>query len=217
MARIERLERLLTRAQAQVQSASEEVSGIVARERRNLQWLDSSRALNSSSPMDSRFARALRDCRTGCVLDANGLFFDVTGFTPGSLLQRRMDPYFASPQNAPLDVPLVHSNCQVHSDSGGGSSPRKVQWVPTQRCRQYPATERLLEELLAGQLEHFRAPLRCRWADGHTYEIKAHVWVTEAEWAEEADGSRWRRPSKFMCAAAIDEYCMVEEDCQSQT
>ena len=195
-ARIEWLERLLSqadmarrRAEAQAQLLSEQVSGMVASERQGLQWLDNTRTLASSSSLGDRIAHTLKDCRSGQLLDANDCFFEVTGLSPEDVLQRWTYPSPASHHDASGDCPHSLS----HSGSGSGSWPRRVHSESTVgSCRQYPRSQRLLQELLAGQRDSFRAQFRCCFSDGHVYEFASNVWVVDSEWMEEADGSGWQ-------------------------
>ena len=181
-ARIERLEALLhaseltnRMSEARMQRMSEEISGIVTRERRNIQWLVASNVLRGAGLLGDHFASTLMDCRTGLLLDANSTFFATTGFTPGGVLQRLLDRVGSVSQTEQYEYPLVRARRSVHygNHSGGGSA----QWVALQPCRQYPRTMHLLQEMLTGQRDNFRAPFRCRWADGWAYEIQGNFWL----------------------------------------
>lgn len=189
---------------------------MVARERQVKRWLGASRSLSGAGLLNERFAYLLMDCRSGRLLDANGLFFDVTGFTPCGVLQRVLDPVLAS-LNAvatPLsDIPLIKEECCDGVNEGGDCSVsrRQARWKPLRPLRQYPATVSLMEQLLTGHCDSGAAMFRCRWADGCGYEMQSNVWVVDAEWVVEADGRRWRRPLTFVAAAPVDGYCLVDE------
>ena len=262
-ARIERLERLLLMSElanrmseVQTQRVSEELNAVLEREHRGMQWLDGCRTLRGAGNLDSRFACTLLDCQTGQLLDANAAFFNITRFTPGGVLQRKLDGVPQEPDGqqlrhhngkATLEFPLVRAKRE--SDDGCSGASGLTRWVPLQPVRQYPRTMRLLEEMVKGQVDQFHAPYRCRWLDGqphpsphvshstsehsctasalshafmvwlccyccsgYAYEIQAFVWVADVEWVEEADGSRWKRPLNFGCAASIDDTCRVDEE-----
>ena len=52
----------------------------------------------------------------------------------------------------------------------------------------------------------------CGKADGYAYETNPTVWVSDSEWIEEADGSRWQRPLRFACVAELGDFERVEEE-----
>ena len=220
-ARIERLERLLSmselsnrKSEARVQQLSDEVDGITTRERQSLQWLQSSRSLRGTALLDTRFARTLMECPTGRLLDANSTYFSLTGFTPGGVLQRVLDPVLATAEHSatPLsDIPLVREKrCSATDSLGLRRQP--MPWIPLRPLHQYPSTIRSMHELFSGVLDHCRATFRCRWVDGYAYEINAHVWLVDHEWVEEDDGSRWRRPVRFATMTSVDDCCRVDEE-----
>ena len=180
-ARIQRLEELLNASElsnrvseAQLSTLNDEISGMVRRERRGMQWLDASRALHETALLDDRLSYTLLDCRTGRLLDANSAFFSLTGFTPGGALQRVLDPVLASPDTTatPLsDIPLVRANKTNPTHVSSSRGP--MQWVPLWPCRQYPGAVRLLHELRTAKRDRYRAPFRTRWLDGQPASITA--------------------------------------------
>ena len=220
---IERLERLLNASElanrmteAQVHVLGDEIHGMIARERAGMQWLDGSSSLRRAGMLGNRFGSTLIDCRSGRLLDANSAFFAMTGFTPSGVLQRKLDnmPLPADEQSADSsdtpahDRPLVKAKRDHRTDRSS-----TTHWIPLQPCRQYPRTITLLNELLSAQRDSFRAPFRCRWLDGHAYEIHGMFWVVDVEYEQQPDGSKSRpRPLTFGCAASIDDYCGVEEE-----
>ena len=216
-ARIERLEELLNASElanrmseAQLRQMSENIDGLVRRERQSMQWMTNSISLRGSGPLDHRFAYTLMDCRTGRLIDANSVFFTISGYTPSNILQRVLDPVLASPTTTATpvhDLPLVRAK----RNSSDGSTPAE-QWVPLRPLRQYPGTVQLLQELLTGRRDSYRAPFRSRWLDGNAYETYPTVWLVDVEWVEQADGSKRKRPLTFMCAAPVDDYCKIDED-----
>lgn len=220
--RIERLEELLNVAdltlrvsEAQVQRLSDEVSGMVQRERQTMQWLEALRPLRGSSLLDSRFASTLMDCHSGRLLDANNAFFSLTGFSPGGVLQRVLDPVLGLSDTATQlsDVPLVRSRLCRNTDMGASNGTwSQMQWVPLRPLRQYPATVRAVRELLTAHVDDALVTFRSRWVNGNAYEFQAHVWVADAEWVEEADGSRCRRPMTYATAASIDNFRRLDEE-----
>ena len=223
-ARIERLEQQLSLSElsnrlseSRLQRMSDEINDVLQRERLGLQWLDANRSLRGAALLDDRIAVTLLECRTGRLLNANSAFFSLTGFTPGGVLQRILDPVMgsfddqqtqqsssSSSSTATAELPLVKARRR--------SMDGPIRWVPLQPCRQYPRTMAMLQALLTAQRDSCRAPFRCRWLDGHAYEIKAHFWPSDTEWVEEADGSSWQRPLSIMVAASVDECCRVDEE-----
>ena len=149
---------------------------MVVRERQGMQWLDASHSLHGAGLLDDRLAVTLMDCRTGRLLDANGGFFTLTGFTPGGVLQRILDPILASLEDDQLgfdsstptsELPLVQD--KKSSDEGG-----LLRWVPLRPCRQYPRTMQLLGEIVSAQRDDCYAPFRCRFVDG-TQNNSTHI------------------------------------------
>ena len=185
--RLEQLERLLREAeqanrmsQSQVQALSSELSSVAAREQHSLQWMDASRSLHGAGLLGGRSVTALLDARTGQLLDASSSFFTLTGFTPSGVLQRcmrRVEPAFPTDDASPqphLEPPLVHANRANTASNMGAGDDGPTQWVYYQPVKQYPSTLELLQELLTGQRDEFRAPFRCRFAS-QTAHIRAHV------------------------------------------
>ena len=222
-ARIERLERLLAESRTvnrmselHMRLMSEEIGTMVSRERQSLLWMDGSRSLRGSSLLDARFAFTLMQCRTGRLLDANQRFFSLTGYTPGGVMQRILDPVLATLSDGaviddsftpPKDIVLVRAKRPLDVSSVRA----QTAWIPLQPCRQYPRTIQVLQDLFTGGCDSCRGTFRCRFADGGAYEIKAHFWSGEVEWVQEEDGRRWRRPVSLMVAASLDECRAVDE------
>ncbi len=104
------------------------------------------------------------------------------------------------------DYPLVQAT------RSGSLDNESTEWVRYKPCVQYPRTLCLLQEMMAGERDSFRAPFRCRWSDGFAYEAPCDFWVVETQWAQRADGSRWRRPSTYVTAASVDSCVRVDEE-----
>ena len=212
VARIERLERLLSETESANRLLSEAVSDAVARERRSVQYMDASRALRSAGLLSNRLANALMECCSGRLLDASSGYFDLTGFTPGSVLRKVAscaDPALRGGealQPPTSEYPLIARRKGCESDS------ERIEWKPLQPARQYPRTLKLLRELLAGERSTFRAASRQRWADGYVYEVQSNYWVVDWQLVQEEDGRRWRRPLTFGCASSMDEHFRVGEE-----
>ena len=215
-ARIERLEQLLTsselsarQSEAQLRVMSEEINSVVLREQQLMQWMDASRTLNDMALLGEHIVITLVESPTCRLLNANQAFFAVTGFTPGAVLSRQLGE---TPVRVDSGIarPLTKDERSAGSESRDGGPDRHSQWIPLRPCRQYPRTVQLLQELLAGERESFSAPHRCRWADGCCYEMQASFWVASAEWVEEADGRRRRRPLTFVIATPIESAFKVE-------
>lgn len=217
-ARIERLERLLQsaeinnrRSEAHIRALSTEVGVLVTRERHRAQWIDSARTLHTSR-MDDRYAFTLIHCRTGRLLEANTAFFTHTGFTPSGVLQRHLHE-FGDNSNG-YDFPLMRDKRRQKRVCAGEGAAVAVQWVPLRPYPQYPSTLQLMGELMTGQRDYLIAPLRCRWADGCGYEVKAHMWIVDKgeEWVCEADGRRWQRPLTLAVASPSDGVISLDDE-----
>ena len=217
-ARIQRLERQLRMAKQDNRMLSEEISTMAARERLCVQWMDASKSLHSGGLIHDRLVRTLIDCGSGRLLHANGAFFDFTGFTPGGALQRvmnRIDPRTSTGERQQLpdsEYPLVRARRSRTNDDGQSGEAESTEWTPQQACKQYPRSVRLMQELMSGQRDDFKAPFRCRWADGCVYEFNGNFWVADWEWVREADGSRSRRPVRFCISAFWGDWFQVDED-----
>ena len=219
-ARIQRLEQELRAARQDIRKLSEEVGSVAARERLCVQWMDASRALHGGGLLHDRLVTTLINCRTGRLLDASSSFFDFTGFTPGGVLQRvlnRVDSTSTTGEDRQLpdsEYPLVQAKRKANG-IGADDKSESIEWVPQRAVKQYPHSLGLLQELLTGQRSSVRASFRCRHADGFVYEPQEMAcWVVDvdAEWVQEADGRRWRRPLTFATAYFMDNCVQVEEE-----
>ena len=219
--RIQQLEWLLSASEevnraseAAMRRVSNELSSVLRHERRGLQWLDSARALHSSTLLDDRFSYLLMERRTGKALHANSAFYAVTGFTPSGVLQRIFSQSPMCPAPAPVnEVPLVRRKRHSAEPS------RRVEqldeehweWVPRPRTLQYPSTIQAVSDVMMGERPSCYVPIRTRCMDA-TYEMLAHVWAVDSEWMEEPDGRRWQQASTFIVAAAVDQYSLVQDE-----
>ena len=214
-ARIERLERMLDEAQQDNAALSAELGVVVGRERQSAQWLDSSRSLDSAGLLSDRFISTQFDARSGRLLYANATFYNITGFTPSDVLYRlmnRVDPSSPSgpgAQQADPQSPFVPLFRERRGRAGGGES-EPMERVPRRYCRQYPRTMQLFDDLFAGKRAAFSVVIRCLLATGRIYECKYDTWLVAAEWTEEADGRRWRRPATYAHMASVDDIVEVD-------
>ena len=182
---------------------------MVQLERQMMQWLEALRPIRGTSLLDGHFAYTLMDCQSGRRLDANNAFFSVSGFSPGGVLQRVLDPVLALSDSAtPLsNAPLVRKRLCSTTDMR-----QQIQWVPLRPLRQYPATVRLVRELLTARVDDVLVTFRSRFVNGQAYEFQAHVWVADAEWVEQEDGSKCRRPLTYATAVSVGCLCRIDEE-----
>ena len=233
-ARIERLEQALGALEAAhrvseetARRVSDELSLAVQRERHELQWLDSTRSLHSSTLLDDRFSCILIDWASGRALHANSLFYEASGFTPSGVLQHA----FARPGSAtaPLAEPVLvrqrrRSSQRAIADTGSSNEgdgraalcaeeagELEFEWVPRRHCRQYPASIKAMVEVWKGVRASCYVPLFGRTMYT-TYELQTHMWVTEFETFEDASGRKGRRPVRFVVASAVDERSACTEE-----
>ena len=171
--RIQQLEQLLNSAElakhmaeAQARALSMEVGSKAVRARQRVQWLGSARTLDGAGLLSDHMARTLFDARSGQLLDASSSFFAMTGFTPGGLLQHDCPVPAADASKRPVtdsDDLLDSAQASVSSSDGRRGAVGSEQWTMSKPVKQYPRTTALIKRMMAGQLDSFQAPMRCRW------------------------------------------------------